>query len=447
MKSLWLLVALAACEAFPGARQSTGCSGSITLQAGESVRLTAPSGYGTSGVSCFWEAVSPAGTTMTLSCPDFRVLSNGQYCADVFYFSPSGSYYDYRYYCGSGTLTVSTSSNVFKAAFYASEKGSAVYSYFDCVLKVVASACECGSKGTARVVGGQNADVGEWPWQAALRRKLAFKEVFCGATLIHQEWLVTSAHCAVEYPKEDLYVTLGDHQKDQNGETPFERSFEIAEVIVHENYNANTVDNDIALIRLSSAASYSRGVGPICLPFQFASLDFQGQTGTVTGWGRTDYQGSTSNVLQEVELPILTTAECQQYLKSTITNNMMCTYKAGQDACLGDSGGPLIWSRRTTCLFWDSDRRIDISSSSVTVNDANISLLQVTQTTPFCSRSSPSLMTFGRVPEDQVSLINRMYAWPHKIQEDFRLAEARLSHKRDVKETALKARVAAFENT
>ncbi|XP_063587791.1 dynein axonemal heavy chain 3-like [Penaeus indicus] len=70
------------------------------------------------------------------------------------------------------------------------------------------------------------------------------------------------------------------------------------------------------------------------------------------------------------------------------------------------------------------------------VNDVQISLvdIQISQ-------------IFGRVPEDQVSLINRMYAWPHKIQEDFRLAEARLSHKRDVKETALKARVATFENT
>ncbi|KAK4323557.1 hypothetical protein Pmani_005754 [Petrolisthes manimaculis] len=57
------------------------------------------------------------------------------------------------------------------------------------------------------------------------------------------------------------------------------------------------------------------------------------------------------------------------------------------------------------------------------------------------------LLQFGRVPEDQVQLINRMYAWPHKIHEDFRLAEARLSHKRDLKETALKARVVAFEKT
>lgn len=345
MKSLWLLVAVAASEAFPGARQSTGCSGSITLQAGESVRLTSPSGYGTSSVSCVWEAVSPAGTTMTLSCPEFRVLSAGQDCVDVFYFSPSGSYDDYRYYCGSGALTVSTSSNVFRAAFYASQKGTAAYSFFDCQLKVVASTCGCGSKGAAKVVGGQNANAGEWPWQAALRRKQNFREVFCGATLIHRQWLVTSAHCAVAFPQGDLYVTLGDYMKDQDGETPFENTFQIAEIIVHENYDANKVDNDIALIRLSSAASYGPGVGPICLPFRFASLDFQGETGTVTGWGRTEPQGSPSNVLQEVELPILTTAECQQYLKTAVTDNMMCTYREGQDACLGDSGGPLSWAR------------------------------------------------------------------------------------------------------
>lgn len=60
---------------------------------------------------------------------------------------------------------------------------------------------------------------------------------------------------------------------------------------------------------------------------------------------------------------------------------------------------------------------------------------------------SLSSLQFGKVPEDQVQLINRMYAWPHKIQEDFRLAEARLTHKRDLKETALKTRVANFEKT
>ncbi|XP_066944541.1 dynein axonemal heavy chain 3-like [Macrobrachium rosenbergii] len=57
------------------------------------------------------------------------------------------------------------------------------------------------------------------------------------------------------------------------------------------------------------------------------------------------------------------------------------------------------------------------------------------------------LLQFGKVPEDQVALINRMYAWPHKIQEDFLLAEARISHKRDLKETALKGRIADFEKT
>ncbi|CAL4098707.1 unnamed protein product, partial [Meganyctiphanes norvegica] len=57
------------------------------------------------------------------------------------------------------------------------------------------------------------------------------------------------------------------------------------------------------------------------------------------------------------------------------------------------------------------------------------------------------LLQYGKVPEDQVLLINRMYAWPHKISEDFHMAEARLAHKRDLKESALKQRVAEFEKT
>ncbi|KAB7496626.1 Dynein heavy chain 3, axonemal [Armadillidium nasatum] len=53
----------------------------------------------------------------------------------------------------------------------------------------------------------------------------------------------------------------------------------------------------------------------------------------------------------------------------------------------------------------------------------------------------------GRIPVDQMPFMGRMYAWPQKIQEDFRLAEVRLSHKRDQKEAALKERVRSFDKT
>ncbi|MCL4153771.1 UNVERIFIED_CONTAM: hypothetical protein GTU68_052035, partial [Idotea baltica] len=68
-----------------------------------------------------------------------------------------------------------------------------------------------------------------------------------------------------------------------------------------------------------------------------------GEIGTVTGWGTTTEGGDTSNTLLEVDLPLLTTDECQVYYNSYVTDNMICTYEPGKDSCQGDSGGPLVW--------------------------------------------------------------------------------------------------------
>ncbi|KAK3082677.1 hypothetical protein FSP39_002355, partial [Pinctada imbricata] len=45
----------------------------------------------------------------------------------------------------------------------------------------------------SRIVGGTNADINEFPWQASLQTTSDFH--FCGASLISQQWLVTAAHC------------------------------------------------------------------------------------------------------------------------------------------------------------------------------------------------------------------------------------------------------------
>lgn len=44
-----------------------------------------------------------------------------------------------------------------------------------------------------RVIGGNRAPQGTWPWQAALR--LYTGQYVCGAVLISDRWLVTAAHC------------------------------------------------------------------------------------------------------------------------------------------------------------------------------------------------------------------------------------------------------------
>jgi secreted trypsin-like serine protease len=44
-----------------------------------------------------------------------------------------------------------------------------------------------------RIVGGQEAIPNSFPWQVFIRGN----NVFCGASLIDDNWIVTAAHCAL----------------------------------------------------------------------------------------------------------------------------------------------------------------------------------------------------------------------------------------------------------
>ena len=98
---------------------------------------------------------------------------------------------------------------------------------------------------------------------------------------------------------------------------------------------------------MSSPVDFKPNAIPICLPK--TDDDFVGRTGTVTGWGRLSEYGKTSNVLREVQLPIISNERCMWMYRSSginewIPNIFLCagTARGGRDACNGDSGGPLV---------------------------------------------------------------------------------------------------------
>ena len=194
----------------------------------------------------------------------------------------------------------------------------------------------------ARIVGGQDADPGEYPWQV----RVSPSGFLCGGTLIDREWVLTAAHCVVTESNapmspSDVSVVLGDHNLSGNDGT--EQSINTSQVIVHPQYGSAGNDYDIALLKLASPANIVPGTVETIELNTDANLA-AGTNAVVTGWGTTSSGGSISQILQEVTVPLVSNQTCAGSYGSTITDNMICAgfQAGGKDACQGDSGGPLV---------------------------------------------------------------------------------------------------------
>uniref|UniRef100_A0A8C1PZ67 Suppression of tumorigenicity 14a n=1 Tax=Cyprinus carpio TaxID=7962 RepID=A0A8C1PZ67_CYPCA len=205
--------------------------------------------------------------------------------------------------------------------------------------------CDCGKKAytKSRIVGGQDADVSEFPWQVSLHVKNT--PHVCGASIISEQWLVTAAHCVqddakIKYSQPGTWEAyLGLHTQK---EKPKSTKRLIKQIIPHKNYNSYTYDNDIALMELDSPVTFSETIRPICLP---AATDVYpaGETVTISGWGATREGGGGATVLQKANVRIINSTVCDELMSGQITSRMTCAgvLSGGVDACQGDSGGPM----------------------------------------------------------------------------------------------------------
>merc|ERR1719430_1756785 len=210
------------------------------------------------------------------------------------------------------------------------------------------SDCICGlAQRNTKIVGGQEVEVNEWPWQVGMVWA-GSSSVFCGATVISDEWILTAAHCTDGTNPADIQVLLGEHDywDDNDGQV----RMAITEIINHPEYDSSTTDQDFALLRMADKINWAANpnIRPACLPEYTAGgtpPDYDQWMSTVTGWGTTSSGGSTSNVLLEVDVQVISNSECNAAYGG-ITDNMLCAADAsgngGSDACQGDSGGPLV---------------------------------------------------------------------------------------------------------
>ncbi|XP_077068336.1 trypsin-like [Siphateles boraxobius] len=214
------------------------------------------------------------------------------------------------------------------------------------LLNIAGSLCQLDVCGQAplnnKIVGGQDASAGSWPWQVSIQ-SVKLGGHFCGGSLINKDWVLSAAHCFQSSSIGTIRIYLG--RRSQSGSNPYEEHRTVSRFINHPNYNNPSGDNDIALLQLSSSVTFSDYIRPVCLAAT-GSVFAAGTESWVTGWGMLQDGGTQiPDILQEVMIPIVSNSDCDNAYGGGITSNMICAgllNQGGKDSCQGDSGGPLV---------------------------------------------------------------------------------------------------------
>uniref|UniRef100_H3DEQ8 Plasminogen activator n=1 Tax=Tetraodon nigroviridis TaxID=99883 RepID=H3DEQ8_TETNG len=203
-----------------------------------------------------------------------------------------------------------------------------------------------------RMFGGKESDITEQPWQAVInvyqaRHKRHFFR--CGGVLIDSCWILTAAHCFEERDKvEKLEVILGRTFRKMNSSS--EQIFGVEKYWIHEKFNTETYDNDIALLKLRTdigiCAVNSPEVYPVCLPDRGLVLPDWTEC-EISGYGKdTEFSAEYSERVKRGHVRLWPGERCVPDVLSgrTVTSNMLCAgdTRGLDDACKGDSGGPLV---------------------------------------------------------------------------------------------------------
>ncbi|XP_057292186.1 mannan-binding lectin serine protease 2-like isoform X2 [Hydractinia symbiolongicarpus] len=201
----------------------------------------------------------------------------------------------------------------------------------------------------SRIVGGDVAKPGQWPWMALILKKEYYGtkyNAWCGGTLLGVDWVITAAHCVANIPqKTDIKIRLGKIKSSPG--VAVSNDSDVEKVWVHPDYGVQKVyNNDVALIKLRKPARLNDQVNSICLMGN-ENEPKPGYKCVISGWGKL-WSGDTAPYADRLNygnVSMRSRYHCYRAYGSLITDNMLC---AGNDVgvpdtCQGDSGGPLIF--------------------------------------------------------------------------------------------------------
>ncbi|WP_282127116.1 S1 family peptidase [Roseobacter litoralis] len=222
-----------------------------------------------------------------------------------------------------------------------------------------------------RIVGGEEAVLGDAPWAVRLNITRGGSKFICGASLVSPEplpngvvdwrsnvsgarWAITAAHCVDNtegtafVDPENIEAITGriDLADSASGEVR-----EVIAVMGHPDFDRANLSNDLALLVLNEA---TKDLAPV----RRASIRLPNTQDTIwlgrpylalmaQGWGRVGETMPTTAKLRQVRVPQVdyeTCATAYGLHGYSIEPGMICAgfFSGGFDSCSGDSGGPLV---------------------------------------------------------------------------------------------------------
>ncbi|GAB0097157.1 hypothetical protein DMENIID0001_127650 [Sergentomyia squamirostris] len=204
---------------------------------------------------------------------------------------------------------------------------------------------------SGRIINGQAATDGQFPYQLFVTIRttaplLGLRDyAYCGGSIISTTFAMTAGHC---YLAPIPVLQTVSYKLDAGmivRNTPRQSTIvQQGQATLHPNYNSNTLENDVALLRFTGL-TFNTYVGSIGIATTaWNTLDrYAGQSVRVSGFGYISNNGPISPILYWIMQNGIPYATCQAAY-SAIPTTCFCAYdttNGGRAICSGDSGGPI----------------------------------------------------------------------------------------------------------
>ncbi|OLY83332.1 Coagulation factor X [Smittium mucronatum] len=161
-------------------------------------------------------------------------------------------------------------------------------------------------------------------------------KLYCTGTFLNSRFILTAASCFLKDGKEADYnkviVSVGDSFN--------EMRFRLEKIIKHEGFNANTFENNIAILKLSGNISLKGNLFKV-EPQELEKRDSL----KIVGYGFTNIKDNINSkrFLRSLEITQNNGKLCDKYEK---TGKSYCyEVSFNQSTCYGDMGGPVLIQR------------------------------------------------------------------------------------------------------